>query len=94
LQLFGLALLCSCTVITRYCDQEGIEVMAPQSMSRLASIYSFCVLGLMVMPHQIYGSSRGSLALTSGISDHPPADGICATLVTIHGYKCQEHEVR
>jgi hypothetical protein len=68
--------------------------MAPQSMSRLASIYSFCVLGLMVMPHQIYGSSRDSLALTSGISDHPPADGICATLVTIHGYKCQEHEVR
>jgi NhaP-type Na+/H+ and K+/H+ antiporter len=68
--------------------------MAPQSMSRLASIYSFCVLGLMVMPHQIYGSSRGSLALTSGISDHPLADGICATLVTIHGYKCQEHEVR
>ncbi|KAL9380780.1 hypothetical protein Peur_026437 [Populus x canadensis] len=67
--------------------------MAPQSMSRLASIYSFCVLGLMVMPHQIYGSSRGSLALTSGISDHPPADGICAALVTIHGYKCQEHEV-
>ncbi|XP_034891112.1 triacylglycerol lipase 2 [Populus alba] len=67
--------------------------MAPQSMSRLASIYSFCVLGLMVMPHQVYGSSRGSSALTSGISDHPPADGICATLVTIHGYKCQEHEV-
>ncbi|CAK7338185.1 unnamed protein product [Dovyalis caffra] len=45
------------------------------------------------MIRQIYGLSSGSTTLTSGVTDQPPAKGICATLVTIYGYKCQELEV-
>ncbi|XP_052107259.1 triacylglycerol lipase 2 isoform X2 [Arachis duranensis] len=43
------------------------------------------------------GSSRGSLGRKNGATTFPPSllgdDGICASSVVIHGYKCQELQV-
>ncbi|CAK7328291.1 unnamed protein product [Dovyalis caffra] len=64
--------------------------MALQGLSK----FSFCVLVMMMsIAHQAYGSSRGSMAIVSGIID-PPVVGICSTSVIIHGYKCQEIDVK
>ncbi|KAE8697097.1 Triacylglycerol lipase 2 [Hibiscus syriacus] len=51
-----------------------------------------CFLVLVVGPDGTHGSSRGSFGPNNGAAA-PVSNGICATSVTIHGYKCQEHEV-
>lgn len=59
------------------------------------ALQAFCVLVTMIMAiaHQAYGSGRGSVGLVSGFID-PPIVGICSTSVIIHGYKCQEIDVK
>nr|KJB70794.1 hypothetical protein B456_011G091500 [Gossypium raimondii] len=63
--------------------------MAPTELLRLASLS--LLLALVVQPHEAYGSTRGSFLSNDGSA---AVSGICATSVTIHGYKCQEHEVK
>ncbi|KAL6960438.1 sterol esterase [Sarracenia purpurea var. burkii] len=59
---------------------------APSSLSLSAlSLYALFLVWVS-KPHQSYG-------FTGGIAVAPPSDGICATAVVIHGYKCQEFEV-
>jgi len=55
--------------------------------------WGFCVLVLAVQPQGAYGLSRGSFGLSKEVVA-PPEAGICASSVTVHGYKCQELEVR
>lgn len=62
--------------------------MAPTELLSLASLS--LLLALVVQPHEAYGSTRGSFLNNDGSA---AVTGICATSVTIHGYKCQEHEV-
>ncbi|KAL6955644.1 sterol esterase [Sarracenia purpurea var. burkii] len=58
---------------------------APSSLSLSAlSLYALFLVWVS-KPHQSYG-------FTGGIAVAPPSDGICATAVVIHGYKCQEFE--
>lgn len=60
--------------------------------ARLSLLLS--VLVLVVHPHIAYGSSRGSVGITTNNAIQvPPELGICATSVVVHGYKCQEFEV-
>lgn len=66
--------------------------MALLGLLSLAAL-SFCVLVLVVEPRPAYGSSRGSYGLAS-TSPAPPLIGVCASTVAMHGYKCQEFEVR
>ncbi|XP_022750479.1 triacylglycerol lipase 2-like [Durio zibethinus] len=66
--------------------------MGPPDLLSLA-LLSLCLLVLVVEPHRAYGSSRGSFGLNNGPAT-PAANGICATSVTIHGYKCKEYEVK
>ncbi|KAF8399932.1 hypothetical protein HHK36_015803 [Tetracentron sinense] len=56
------------------------------------AVLSFCFLVLVVEPHRAHGSSRGSY----GAADLsvPPLVGLCASSVIVHGYKCQEFEVK
>ncbi|KAL4653134.1 hypothetical protein ACB092_01G280600 [Castanea dentata] len=54
--------------------------------------WSFYVLVLAVQPHQAHSSIRGSLGLNKG-AVASPENGLCASSVTVHGYKCEEHEV-
>ncbi|TYI06887.1 hypothetical protein ES332_A10G190100v1 [Gossypium tomentosum] len=63
--------------------------MAPSELLSLASLS--LLLALVVQPHEAYGSTRGSFLSNDGSA---AVNGICATSVTIHGYKCQEHEVK
>ncbi|XVE84141.1 hypothetical protein DITRI_Ditri16bG0145900 [Diplodiscus trichospermus] len=56
-------------------------------------LLSFCLLVLVVEPHRAYGSSRSSFGLNNGAAGSA-VNGICSTSVTIHGYKCEEHEVK
>lgn len=56
-------------------------------------LLSLCVLILVVMPHRAYGSGRGPFGRKNGAATTADS-GICATSVTIYGYKCEEHEVR
>ncbi|KAH7577208.1 hypothetical protein ACOSQ2_001988 [Xanthoceras sorbifolium] len=65
--------------------------MAPNL--RVSLVIGFCVLVLVVQPSPAYGSSRGSFSL-AGASRSPEEIGICASSVTVWGYKCQEIEVR
>ena len=53
---------------------------------------TLCLLFLAV-PHQAHASSRGSFG-RKHVPVYPPVDGICASSVTVYGYKCQELEVR
>jgi lysosomal acid lipase/cholesteryl ester hydrolase len=55
--------------------------------------WGFCVIVLAVQPQRAYGLSRGSFRLSKEVVA-PPENGICASSVTVHGYKCQELEVR
>ncbi|XVF57823.1 hypothetical protein PTKIN_Ptkin07bG0013500 [Pterospermum kingtungense] len=67
----------------------------PPDLLSLASL-SLCLLVLVVEPYRAYGSSRGPFG-RNGRNNGPAApavNGICATSVTIHGYKCEEHEVK
>ncbi|GMI93971.1 Myzus persicae-induced lipase 1 [Hibiscus trionum] len=48
------------------------------------------LLALVVEPHGTYGSTTGSFRVNDGALE---VNGICATSVNIHGYKCQEHKV-
>ncbi|OVA17526.1 Alpha/beta hydrolase fold-1 [Macleaya cordata] len=58
-------------------------------------LVSFCFLGLVVEPHLAYGSSRaGAFAQTDAALVPPELVGLCASSVTIHGYNCQELEVK
>ncbi|CAK7338179.1 unnamed protein product [Dovyalis caffra] len=70
-----------------------LEFSADKEGNEEGKKVSLATVVLTVMIHQIYGSSSGSTTLTSDVIDQPPANGICATLVTIYGYKCQELEV-
>jgi lysosomal acid lipase/cholesteryl ester hydrolase len=65
--------------------------MAARGLLGLAA-WSFCVLVLAVQPHRAYGSIRGSFGINKGVVASP-ANGICASSVIVHGYKCQELEV-
>ncbi|XP_039009375.1 triacylglycerol lipase 2-like [Hibiscus syriacus] len=60
----------------------------PPELVSLASL--ILLLALVVEPHGASGSTRGLFGLSNGASE---VAGICATSVTIHGYKCQEHQV-
>lgn len=54
----------------------------------------FCVLVLLVFESRsAYGSSRGWLG-RAGDATAAQEIGICASSVIIHGYKCQEIDVR
>ncbi|XP_022773648.1 triacylglycerol lipase 2-like [Durio zibethinus] len=66
--------------------------MAPPGLLSLA-VLCFCLLVLVVEPHRAYGKSRGSFGRNNGAATSA-VNGICATLVTIHGYKCLEHELK
>lgn len=67
--------------------------MAVSGLLGLAA-WGFCVLALqaVVQPQRAYGLSRGSFGLNKRVVA-PPEAGICASSVTVHGYKCQELEV-
>ncbi|XP_030530939.1 triacylglycerol lipase 2 [Rhodamnia argentea] len=63
------------------------------SVSGFLSLASSCFsLLLLVEPHVARASSRGSTLAGGGVAP-PAAAGICASSVTIHGYKCQEFDV-
>lgn len=57
-----------------------------------ASFWVVLIIGLIVLPQWAHGSSRGSFdrrkVVVAGAGN-----GICASSVIIHGYKCQELEV-
>ncbi|KAJ0053706.1 hypothetical protein Pint_02981 [Pistacia integerrima] len=60
-------------------------------MAHLRGLLSFCILVLLVVqPHQAYGSGRGSFPRTRTDPMMSQANGICASSVIVHGYKCQE----
>lgn len=52
---------------------------------------TLCIFVLANCNHQVQASSRAFSGKESKIS---PGNGLCASWVTIHGYKCQELEVR
>ncbi|KAF5479801.1 hypothetical protein F2P56_000592 [Juglans regia] len=64
------------------------------SLLGLSTSWFFCVLVavLAVQPHRAYGLSRGFFG-PKRTAVAPPVAGICASSVTVHGYKCQELEV-
>ncbi|KAF8011125.1 hypothetical protein BT93_J1672 [Corymbia citriodora subsp. variegata] len=53
------------------------------------------LLVLAIEPHVAHGSSRSSTLGVGGggIAAPPATEGICASSVAIHGYKCQEFDV-
>jgi len=53
--------------------------------------WTLCIFVLETCNHQVQASSRAFSGKESKIS---PEKGLCASWVTIHGYKCQELEVR
>ncbi|KAJ8749863.1 hypothetical protein K2173_013778 [Erythroxylum novogranatense] len=64
-------------------------------MSLLAAGSSYCLLVLMTLSRQAYGLNRGPLGLkTNDVVLDPSIVGICASSVIIHGYKCQEIQVK
>ncbi|XVF60048.1 hypothetical protein PTKIN_Ptkin08bG0011500 [Pterospermum kingtungense] len=65
--------------------------MAPPGLLSLAAV-GFCLLVFVLEPDRAHGSSRGSFGRNNGAAS-PAVDGICATALTTHGYKCLEHEV-
>jgi lysosomal acid lipase/cholesteryl ester hydrolase len=52
----------------------------------------FCVLVLAAQPQRAHGLNRGSFGQNNGVVA-PPEAGICASSVTVYGYKCQELQV-
>ncbi|KAG2714840.1 hypothetical protein I3843_03G050100 [Carya illinoinensis] len=54
--------------------------------------YVLVISVLAVQPHRAHGLSRGFVG-PKKTAVAPPAAGICASSVTVHGYKCQELEV-
>lgn len=58
--------------------------------SAVLSIFAFL---LVTEPYLALGSSRGPLGLTGNVVIAPSV-GMCAAAVAIHGYKCQEFDVR
>ncbi|CAA2954026.1 triacylglycerol lipase 2-like [Olea europaea subsp. europaea] len=63
--------------------------MAPNSFLNLA-VSSFCLqLLALVLPYQAFGSSRSQIN-----EFNAPPPGLCASAVIIHGYKCQEFDVK
>ncbi|XP_028051269.1 triacylglycerol lipase 2 isoform X1 [Camellia sinensis] len=65
--------------------------MAHHSLLSLAAL----VFLLIIDPYRAFGLSRGSFGLTGSSNTviTPPA-GMCAAAVAIHGYKCQEFNVK
>ncbi|KAM7512576.1 hypothetical protein LguiB_011451 [Lonicera macranthoides] len=55
---------------------------------------SLCALFLITQPCQALGSSRGPVGPTGIAISVGPPPGICAAAASIHGYKCQEFDVR
>ncbi|KAB2011731.1 hypothetical protein ES319_D09G040500v1 [Gossypium barbadense] len=68
-----------------------MQVMA-FSPTGLLSLVVFMVL--VVEPHPAYGSSRGGWFGRNQGAATPLVNGMCAASVTIHGYKCEEHQVK
>ncbi|KAL1352702.1 hypothetical protein HN51_016698 [Arachis hypogaea] len=66
-------------------------------MSLLANTLYLLLFFSSSVLHVAQGSSRGSLGRKNGATTFPPSllgdDGICASSVVIHGYKCQELQV-
>jgi len=52
---------------------------------------TFCVIVLTTCNHQTQALSS---VFFSNINDKSLVQGLCASSVAIHGYKCEEHEVR
>lgn len=50
-----------------------------------------CIIVLATCNHQAQASSHVFLGKKN---DKSSVEGLCASSVTIHGYKCEEHEVR
>ncbi|XP_052194992.1 triacylglycerol lipase 2 [Diospyros lotus] len=69
--------------------------MAEHSLLRFASL-SLSFFLLVIQPYETFASSRGrSLGLTANnFILAPPPTGICSAAVSVHGYECQEYEVR
>ncbi|XP_060190082.1 triacylglycerol lipase 2-like isoform X2 [Lycium barbarum] len=69
-------------------------------MALRSSSFALCALNLFISllilllePNRVFGSSRGE-HFGFIVDDNIGADaGLCASLVTVHGYKCQEFEV-
>lgn len=59
------------------------------SMNSIA--LTFCVIVLAVHSPQTWALDRGFLGNRNST---PSGEGLCASSITIHGYKCQELEVR
>ncbi|KAH7852973.1 hypothetical protein Vadar_031619 [Vaccinium darrowii] len=59
-----------------------------------SAVWSLFAFLLVTEPYLALGSSRrGPLGLTGNVIIAPPA-GMCAAAVAVHGYKCQEFDVR
>ncbi|TKY46396.1 Triacylglycerol lipase 2 [Spatholobus suberectus] len=65
--------------------------MALMGLSGFVAL-TLCFLVLASVPRQAQASSRGFYGIKD-VAAEPPVDGLCASSVTIHGYKCQELEV-
>lgn len=59
-----------------------------------AALSLFAFLLVITGPYLALGSSRGPSGLTGNAVIAPPPAGICAAAVAVHGYKCQEFDVR
>lgn len=68
--------------------------LSGSSTMSLSTTWALCVLVLVVEPHFAQSSSRGSFMPNKALVSPPPlTHGICASLVIIHGYECQELQV-
>ncbi|KAM0932181.1 putative triacylglycerol lipase [Dioscorea sansibarensis] len=63
--------------------------MAPLPFLSILFFVFFFFFTLMIWPHL-----SSSHPLTRSLFTSPDTDGICASMVTPHGYKCQEFEVK
>jgi len=52
---------------------------------------TLCVIVLTTCNHQAQASSR---VFSGKKNDNSSKEGLCASSITVHGYKCEEHEVR
>ncbi|KAA8530112.1 hypothetical protein F0562_004821 [Nyssa sinensis] len=67
--------------------------MGLHSSPSVAMLSLYTLVLVMIEPHGALGLSRGSFGLTGNALPAPAPAGICASAVSVHGYKCQEFEV-
>lgn len=71
--------------------------MALMGMFNFAPL-TICLLVFAAETHQTQASSSssrgGALLGRKNIAGKNSGDSLCAISITVHGYKCQEHEVR